>query len=839
MNRSKKQKRGREGFSSTVRENPSRPLLQAASVSTPATPPWLWPLLAAAAACVPFFHGLSLTKVFYVRDLATFFWPRHLWIREGLLAGRLPLWDPAAAAGQPTFPDALNQFFLPPVALLRVLLPPVVAFNVIVVLPFPLAALGAWLFLRGRFTQMSATLGAVVFAASGAVVSTSNFPNLSWSIAWLPWLFWALDRDRAAGSARSFTVLSGLIALQILSGEPVTMAGTLALLAAYVVVGEASPSSGARLRAVARFAGAVAVAAIVSAVQLVPMVAAAQQSARGQMPPDNFWSMHPLWLFEAVLPHVFGHSFFGYNQQVPWLRPMNSGRDPFFYSLYVGPIVLLLSVLGTLTGKRRWGGFWLAVVIVAVVLSFGAYTPVYPLMQQFVPGVRSFRFPVKFFLFASFGLAMLAAAAADSLQARPGSRGAVSPWAVKTMIVVGLAGVCGLVILVGLVIVAPYTGARFFHDLAQSAGLKDPVAGAEFMFNSVPPVASRELILLATAALLAYLGWAGQRAAGVARILLFALTMIEVVIVNADLNPAMPATQVSAPSWIAAMAAHPSDRFYFGGKFDGSLVDGDPDLPQGVQPPRGFSIEEGRAVMTSNLVMTPAAWGVRELLSYDLPLLWPIEHRKAEALFQTTTDRAARVRFLSRGGVRYCAAGSPMTPGDQPIQQVSDAFGSMAVYECNRDVRRAFVVANTEVIPDHSKQLARLFEESFDANSTVMLERTAPAAAGAPSAPEPASARITRDDAQDMEIDVAAPTDGGYLVLLDSFDPRWRVEVDGQPAPLLRANGLFRAVHIAPGRHSVRMHFRPAVFYASAGVSALTALMLCAAAIRKPGGVSP
>jgi hypothetical protein len=816
------------------KENPSRPLLQAAAVSVPATRPWVWPVLAAVAACAPFFHGLSLTKVFYVRDLATFFWPRHLWIREGLLAGNLPLWDPAAAAGQATFPDALNQLFLPPVALLRVLLPPVVAFNVIVVLPFPLAALGAWLFLRGRFEQTSATLGAVVFAASGAVVSTSNFPNLSWSIAWLPWLFWALDRDRAAGSLRSFAVLSGLIALQILSGEPVTMAGTLALLSAYVVIGDASPSS-ARLRSVARFAGAVVVAAIVSAVQLVPMVAAAQQSARGQMPPDNFWSLHPLWLFEAVLPHVFGHSYFGYNQQMPWLRPLNSGRDPFFYSLYVGPIVLLLSLLGTLTGKRRWSGFWLAVVVLAIVLSFGVYTPVYPLVQQIVPGVRSFRFPVKFFLFASFGLAMLVAAAADSLQARPGTRTAPAPWAVKTMIGVGLAGICGLVILVGLVIVAPYTGARFFHDLAQSVGLKDPVSGAEFMFSSVPPVASRELILLATAALLAYLGWAGQRAAGAARVLLFALTMVEVVIVNVDLNPAMPATQVGAPSWIAAMGTHPKDRFYFGGKFDGSLVPGDPDLPQGpLRPPEGFTIEEGRAVMTANLVMTPAAWGVRELLSYDLPLLWPIEHRRAEALFQTTTDRAARVRFLSRGGVRYCVVGSPMTPGAQPIQRVSEAFGSMAVYECNRDVRRAFVVANAEVIPDHTKQLARLFEESFDADSRVMLEQAAPEAVGSPGTAAPASARITRDEAQDLEIDVATPGQGGYLVLLDSFDRRWRVEVDGQPAQLLRANGLFRAVHIAPGHHTVRMHFRPTIFYASAGVSALAALMLGAVALRKP-----
>ena len=91
------------------------------------------------------------------------------------LAGKWPWWDPSAAAGQVTFPDALNQFFLPPVVLLRVLFPAVVGFNLIVVAPFPWRHSAAWLFLRRYFSPASATLGAVVFAGSGAVISTEQF----------------------------------------------------------------------------------------------------------------------------------------------------------------------------------------------------------------------------------------------------------------------------------------------------------------------------------------------------------------------------------------------------------------------------------------------------------------------------------------------------------------------------------------------------------------------------------------------------------------------------------------------------------------------------------------
>jgi hypothetical protein len=798
--------------------------------------PWAWPALAILVACVPFAQGLSLTKVFYVRDLTMFFWPRHLWIRSSLLAGTWPWWDPYAAAGQATFPDALNQFFLPPVLLFRVLFPAVVGFNLIVVAPFPLAALGTWFFLRRYFSPASATLGAVVFAGSGAVISTSNFPNLSWSVAWVPWLLWAVDRDRLDQSVRSFALLTVLLTCQMLSGEPVTMIGTLGLLVGYVVVGAGEPSLLApRMRVAVRVVGAIAVAGVLSAVQLVPMTLAAQQSPRGLLKANYFWSLHPLWLLESVLPHVFGHSYFGYNQQMPWLRPLNSDRDPFFYSLYVGPIVFLLSMLGVLTGQRRWRLFWLSVVIVAVLLSFGDYTPVYPTLQRIVPIVKSFRFPVKFFLFASFGLAMLAASAADSLQTRHGSREkfSPSPGAVRTLIGAGVVVVLALVLLIALVLVVPFTGARAFHALAAWIGVSDPVAGAAFLFSSVPPIATRVLILLLTSALLAYLGWAAKREGRLARALLIGLAMVELIAVNADLNPVLPASQLGPPSWITALKGNPNDRFYFGGKFRGTLIEGDIDLPQ-VQwrPPRGLSVEQGRSVMVANVALTPAAWGVRELLSYDLPLLWSLEHALAEGRFEYA-DRAERLRFLARGGVRYCLVGTPPRPDMSPIQLVGEDFGPMGVFECVPDVRRVYVVSQASIIPDTKAQLARLFEESFEADSTVMLERPAPDAAGLPGAGGAASARITHEEEQEILIEATAGTPSGYLVLLDTFDRDWRVEVDGAPAPLLKANALFRAVHLSPGRHLVRFSYRPTVLYASAAVSGFAALILGALVIAR------
>jgi hypothetical protein len=457
------------------------------------------------------------------------------------------------------------------------------------------------------------------------------------------------------------------------------------------------------------------------------------------------------------------------------------------------------------------------------------------MVQRLLPPVRSFRFPAKFLLFASFGVAVLAATAADALQGGAERRSPlVTPSAVKVTGGIATAAALALAAAIGLVLIAPFTGARLFFDLGKSVGVADPVAGAAFLFSSLPPIATRELVLLITAVLLAYVGWAGERRVTFARRLFFALAVGELVAATADLNPTLPAARLGPPSWSAALATHPDNRFYFGGKFRGSLATDDVDL-QGVQwrALQGVTVAEGHALMMGSLAMTPAPWGVRELLSYDLPQLWPVAHARAVRLFERA-DKAGRMRFLANGGVRYCLQAAPPWPGAAPLHPVGEQFGTMAVYECVPSATRASVVPNAVVVPEVTAQLAALFDEPFDRSSAVMLERPAPDAVGSPGAPAPPSARITTDGDQEVEVDATAGTGGGYLVLRDSFDAGWRAAVDGRAAPLLRANGLYRAVRIPEGSHTVSFRYRPTTLVACGLVSALSALTLMWVAVRRP-----
>ncbi len=178
----------------------------------------------------------TLSRLFFLRDLTLAFRSRFLFLRHSVFSGTWPLWDPYPANGQSAVNDALYQLFHLPSLLIRLALPEVIAFNLWVALPVPLAAWGAYLFLRRHVSPPAAAFGAVAFGVAGPMVSTTNFPNMSWSVAAVPYVFWALERVKEAPTAREATLLAAVVGCQALAGEPVTLAATLVIAAAYVVV---------------------------------------------------------------------------------------------------------------------------------------------------------------------------------------------------------------------------------------------------------------------------------------------------------------------------------------------------------------------------------------------------------------------------------------------------------------------------------------------------------------------------------------------------------------------------------------------------------------------------
>jgi hypothetical protein len=159
--------------------------------------------------------------------------------------------------------------------------------------------------------------------------------------------------------------------------------------------------------------------------------------------------------------------------------------------------------------------------------------------------------------------------------------------------------------------------------------------------------------------------------------------------------------------------------------------------------------------------------------------------------------------------------------------------GDVKIYQ-NLDVLpRAFVVHQAEIIPDIDQQVARLRDPHFDpARAIILADGELLAGQGG-------------SDAQVVvytpeKIVIQANTDAaGYLLLTDTYYPGWSATIDGQPADVLRADVMFRAVRLEPGTHQVEFDYRPATLYWGSRVSAVALLLWLVALIgvvrRRPG----
>jgi hypothetical protein len=797
-------------------------------------PTWVWPALAVVVATLAMHGVFTLTRVFFVRDLGFFWWPEHVWALRTVASGELPLWDPYVGFGQSAISDPIRHLLFFPTLPFRLIFSDVVGFNLSVALPFPLAALGTCLFLRRHETSVAASFGGIVFALSGPMMSSGVMLTNAWSQACLPWELWAVDGLWERVDGRRVATLALVVAVQVLAGEPVSLAASAAVVAAYALAvrplrGAASPRL--RVTVVAATAAAGILGLALAAAQAFPLVDAVSRSERSLGIVNTGWALHPASLVEALLRPLFGDFYGPWQAQSPWLRGLNGGRLPYINSVY----------LGAASRRRGWALFWIAVAGLATVCALGDHTPVYPWIQRLVPLTRSFRYPSKYIVVAAFAAAVLAARGLSALLERRESLRRAT-WGIG-----GVTAAVGLAAgaLLALVAFAPGDAARLFAPFATAAGAPNADVAATALVESAREALPRLVVVaIGTVGCLILAGrerLGEGRRLGLAVTGLFALVALDLFTMHAGLNPTIEAEAVSAPPWRSALEGRSPGRIYVGGRSEWASPVGGNDAPPeraDLAPPE-TSLATVTSVYQAVLASFPSAWGLREAVSIDLTNLWSREYHFMVGRFAAATAEE-RTRYLQRVGVRYFLTPAPPADVGPPLAELS-AFAPTALFEVPGAFPRAYLVRDAIVDPQPNRQTERLFGAGFDSASAVMLVADPPPPSGAPGAPAGPTASVVDETSTTVTVRAAAPADGGFLVLLDSYDPNWDVEVDGSAATLLRANGLFRAVHIAAGEHEVRFSYRPVPLYWGLVVSGLAAVLLVAAWIlaRRATKVDP
>jgi hypothetical protein len=174
-----------------------------------------------------------------------------------------------------------------------------------------------------------------------------------------------------------------------------------------------------------------------------------------------------------------------------------------------------------------------------------------------------------------------------------------------------------------------------------------------------------------------------------------------------------------------------------------------------------------------------------------------------------------RCRLADMLGLRYIVSPVPLSEIDRQMKPTDLRFMARTqegyVYENPEALPRVLFVRNWQVA-DFNRIMRDGTWPPTDPRYTVLLDSRPtvppPLTFDPPASLEPPIVRISRYENTriDIDVEVAEP---GFVVLNDIWHPWWFATVDGQPAKIHKANVLFRAVVVGPGRHAIRFEFAP------------------------------
>lgn len=702
-------------------------------------------------------------------------WQMHPWLewnRELLRAGDLPVWNPYNAAGVPHLANNVSAV-LSPFSLPFYVLPFRVA--LFVAAGFKLFALGLFTYLylrRVRLSHLAGVVGAVAFTFSAYNLLWLNWPHPGAAIC-LPAGLWLTELAMAAVDRRrrwaALAAYAAVVAWAFLAGHPETLFFSLGLVMVYAAARLAFGARPARERLVllAQVAGATLLGAGLSAVQTLPFLeylvrstSYAEGSTRALTHFDvRFTPLH-------AFPNLLGSPAARYYDPGPLrgtLRLPGGAAIGSNYneavSFYIGLAVLLLAGVGAASlARRRWApgagppllvvGFFTvtAALWFLWVHDMGGLGRLVGSLPIFELSVVSRSHPVWL-----FALSCLAAVGVDLLAARHHR-----PEVAGLAVVVAGTTVLGLAVL-SQQLLRDYFGGQPANGVASELG-------RDWAREHIAYVGLTFAVAVAAALVLAAAGerrWARVGGGTALVVVVFAQSGFLLRHHNPTIDPRYfyPVT----PAMAEVTGAVGEETVLVDG-----LMNADTNLWYRLRMPTSY---DGMGVENYDRLQ-------RRILAVPDAVRW---------------ERLAQVM-----GVRYVA-----TTGDAVGMERVAGRGPVGVFRVPGGSPRFHSPGAVRPVHGDEEALGLLEQPGFDTQRTVLVHADVPAGEGSAGA-----VQVLREEP--TEIRLRVERDGpGWLVALLTRYPGWMATVNGEPAPLRRANVAFTAVPLADGTSDVVLRYLP------------------------------
>lgn len=768
-------------------------------------------------------------------------------IREAMQQGeRYPLWNPFLFAGMPSYESLAYTPYVYPVSVITDLLVRVLHFPGQTWLLFHvlLLGLGVYLLLREWGVPFLIAAGAgilMMWMPNYVAIGAHGHGSQANAIAYMPFVLLVWDRVwRGKDVVFNFSALVILLGLQLLRAHLQICYYTFALLGLHLIffasfkVRDAfrggpdlskspvyrvvqkmisngdSEEPGSRARrgalldvgvAVALLTLAVVGALLISAVLYLPVRDYAPFSIRGasegglEYDYATSWSLHPSEMLTFVLAFSSGFGKAFYHGHMPFTD----------YPNYLGIFLVGFALAAGFLVRTRLVAFLVVVVVVTTLVSFGKYFSIlYDPLFRWMPYFDKFRVPVMILIVQQLAFVLLFALGLSRTLEFERNRG-------KRLTLWGIAGAIALVVIVLLSKEHWTTG--YAQSIApEFQNVRSPqqqVQIAQFVGGLYyRDLVKFSLLLLAGVLLLSlyFRGWVVGR---VVIAVTLAMAIGDIYSVNRHIlhpeklfrsdqlrviHDRSEREKIFAPDDVVDFLR--SDEGYF------RIF---PIFHPQVQLFRDFR---------SNRYMN---FGIASIGGYHAAKL------SAYQEFVDVLDAAISsgdLQLLNILNVRYIVASNPFpeNPAIEEVWRGTDHQGTgKVIYRNKDDLGRIYFVDTYRVAPD-GEALEALASGGIDLSSIVLLDH---APEIEPVSSEGARAMIREYGLGEIKIGVELPAPT-IMVLSEVYYPRWKLEVDGRPWKIHRANYILRAVSLPEGSHELVFAYDSSLLKSSLIISVVT-----------------
>jgi hypothetical protein len=718
-------------------------------------------------------------------DAKSTFLPPVEFMAHAFATGQSPFWMPNVYAGWPNIADP-QSMLLSPLHVLLALASAAPGFRANDAVTFAylfLGGIGLILFFRDRgWHAAGALVAALAFAFGGAASARLQHTGQIMSLAYLPIALWLLSRALDRASAR-WGVLAGIAGALIVLGRDQVALLEVYLLAGFVFAHWCGVGWRTRVRASVKplvAGGIVGVLIIALPILLTELLATDSnrpefsfiEAGRGSLHPTHLLSLVFADLFGSMDPKVdfWGAGGFAWNERFGMADLFLAQNMSLLYSGALAAVMLVLGVTRRWLRAREIRFFTIAALFTAFYM-FGWYSPAFHAMYELMPGVKLFRRPAD----ATFVFGALVAIMAGYGVHRWLSGPPRTTWTTRAIEIAAA------------VFVIASTTWLAVTTVGIGLALKPMITGAVCVVVAI-------VVLFVT-----------RRLASGAPV---TATLLLVVFTTADLawNNAPHESNGLPPAVYDAL--RPDTKNETVALIKQNLASQRPNHRDRVE-----LIGIGYHWPNICLII-----GCEHIFGHNpLRLKWFYDATHAEDTVAAPGQRifsplypSYRSTFADLFGLGLIATGVPVEqidksfkPGDLNfVARTKDAY----VYENPRALPRVMMVGGW-MLAKFDDLIAKGWPADVVPTKTVLLEKP-PRAAPLGEFESAGTAQLTHYGNTEVVIAVDSPS-GGLLVLNDVWHPWWRVTIDGADADILRANVIFRAVEIPPGKYTVRFTFQP------------------------------